>query len=152
MRAARGVWYAESIVMPRNRDILSALRAVAVWLLMVSVFFGPAGLAASSASGPKACEVSCPCDEAEQDEHDEQDEHSDEDPCDGEAADGHEDDEECPEDCPSCGCGAGAAMTMVALTLQGTSLPSSSDLTLAQSDSFSSGVRSGVFRPPRALS
>lgn len=125
--------------MPRARDILSALRAAAIWLLMVSVLFGPAGLGGSSASD------SCPCD----DDHDEA-------PC-GEGSPEEHDaetpvDDECPEDCPSCSCGPGVAMTMSASMLPSGAPPSSPEPMSARSDAPSSGVRSGVFRPPRSLS
>lgn len=132
--------------MPRVRDILSALRTAAVWLLVMFVFVGPAGLGAASASGSEACSDSCPCDEPQPADHD--------DGCD-EELDGHDDegtppDDECPEDCPSCGCNSGVALTMVALTMPTTAPPSSPDLMLPPPDAAATGMGTGVFRPPRS--
>jgi hypothetical protein len=128
--------------MPRVRDILSALRAVAVWLLVVFVFMGPAGLGTASAFGSQACSDSCPCDDSQGADH--------EDGCDDEAADGHDDgkppDEGCPED---CSCNPGVALTMVALMMP-TTPPSSPDLMLAPSDAAAIGTGTVVFRPPRS--
>jgi hypothetical protein len=140
--------------MPRARDIISIARVVAVWLLMLSMFLDPAGWRESSAFGPKSCEAACPCDEApleQEEDHDDCDDEHDEQPA------GHDEqpaghDEQCPDDCPSCGCGPGVAMTIVAVTLPTTSLPSSSEGMLVQADAPTSGVRSGVFRPPRSSS
>jgi hypothetical protein len=133
--------------MPRVLDILSALRAPAVWLLVMFMFLGPAGPGAASAFGSEACGDSCPCDEPQVAEHDD-------DGCNEEAADEHEDgtspDDECPEDCPSCGCSPGVALTMVALTMPTTSPPSSPNLTTSPSNAAATGIGTGVFRPPRS--
>jgi hypothetical protein len=127
----------KSFVMPRVRDIVSATRAAAVWLLAIVVFFGPAGLA--SAAYADACGSMCPCDQAE-----ESDDCDDEEPADGSAPD-----EECPRDCSSCACSPGVAMTMVAWTMP-MSPPSAPALALAPRDVAAAGVCTGVFRPPRS--
>jgi hypothetical protein len=125
---------------PRIRDIVSVVRAAAVWLLVMSVLLGPVGIGAASAIGWKAWGVSCPCDGTEQLDHDDCDE-----PCADEENDGG-----CVEDCPSCGCGAGVALATAAVLL--IAAPESSpDLVLTPSDAPAIGVSTGVFRPPRSL-
>jgi hypothetical protein len=141
------------LVMPRVRDTISVVRAAAIWLLMLSVFLDPAGWRAASAFGrlpSMPCEVSCPCDEAPHEDDDCDDEHDEHD--DGRADEHDDDDEQCPDGCTSCSCGPGVAMTMMAVTLPTRSLPSSPERMLVQMDAPTSGVRSGVFRPPRSLS
>jgi hypothetical protein len=145
--------------MIQARDILSALRTTALWLLALSVFFGPAGLGGSSAFAfaSKTCSASCPCDEALQDDHIDN-EHSDAPGLctDEDQADGHEDsspcEHECPDNCPNCSCGLGVAMAVIPLTMPSTSLPSTAVRMLAPPDAPGSRARSGVFRPPRTLS
>jgi len=52
--------------MPSKRDILNALRAVAIGLLMMFVAAVPLGVGAALASAAaRTCGVSCPCDEAD---------------------------------------------------------------------------------------
>jgi hypothetical protein len=125
------------------RDIASALRAAAVWLLVMSVFFGPAGNGAASAFGvdAKPCADSCPCDEPQEAEHDD---------CDDEGHDGETPaDDECPEDCRGCSCAPALALTLVAWAVPASPL-SSPALASAPSDAASTGVGTGVFRPPRS--
>lgn len=142
--------------MPPVRDILSALRAAAVWLVVVSVFLGPAGLGSVSGSAivANACGVLCPCDEPQQAEHDDDhDEHGSVDPCadEEEAAHEHEGespDEACFDDCSGCAPGVTLATAAVLVVA---SLASSPELALAPSDAPTTGVCTGVFRPPRSL-
>lgn len=146
--------------MPRTRHLRDALRVAALWLLVVSVFFGPAGLGGSAAfaSASKTCGVSCPCDEAGHDDHgDEHDDHADADPCsDDGAADADHDDgdpckDECPDDCPNCGCCLGVAMVVLPLPVTSSRATCTSARMLAPIDAPASGAGSGVFRPPRSL-
>ena len=148
--------------MPRARNTLDALRVAALWLLVVSVFFGPAGLGGSAAfaSANKTCGVSCPCDDAghddradEHDEHDEHYEHAEADPCDDEAAadSDHDDGDPCKDDCPNCGCCLGIAMAVLPLQVTSSRSTCTSARMLAPTDAPASGAGSGVFRPPRSL-
>ena len=145
--------------MPRARDILGAMRTVAVWLLVVSVFLGPVGIGAASASsvGSKACGVLCPCDDEprQADHHDDCDEQSavDVDPCaDDEAAHEHDggspDDQACFDECSGCAPGVALATAAVLLAAAPASSP---ELALTPSDAQAAGVCTGVFRPPRSL-
>lgn len=120
--------------MPRVLDILSALRAPAVWLLVMFMFLGPAGPGGALAFGSQACGDSCPCDEDAEEEHE----------------DGTPSADECPEDCPSCGCSLGVALTRVAWSMPTTPPPSSPNLTPPPSNATATGMGRGVFRPPRA--
>jgi len=131
-----------------------------LWLLVVSVSFGPAGLGGSAAfaSAHKTCGVSCPCDEAAQDGHaDEHDEHAEANPDDDAAADSeHGDDgdpckDECPDDCPNCGCCLGIAMAVLPLPVASSKATCTSARMLAPTDAPASGADRGVFRPPRSL-
>ena len=65
--------------MTNTRDIINAARVAAVWLLVVSVFFGPLGLGGASAfaAASKTCGVSCPCDEAQDSEYADEANHAD---------------------------------------------------------------------------
>ena len=145
--------------MPRIRHLLDALRVAALWLLVVSVFLGPAGLGGSAfASGAKTCGVSCPCDEAGHDDHaDEHDEHAEAEPCDDEAAadsdhnSGEPCKDECPDDCPNCGCCLGIAMAVLPLPVTSSAVGCTSARTIAPVDAPASGACTGVFRPPRSL-
>lgn len=145
--------------MPRTRHILDALRVAALWLLVASVFFGPAGLGGSAfGSANKTCGVSCPCDEAAHDDHaDKHDEHAEADPCaDDAAADLDQDDGdpckgECPDDCPKCGCCLGIAMAVLLLPVTSSAVGCTSSCMLAPVDAPASGACTGVFRPPRSL-
>lgn len=151
-------------LMPGARPILHALRVAASWLLVVSVFFGPAGLGGSAAfaASAKPCGVSCPCDDAAPaDEHagehaGEHEEHADPGPCDDD--DGHAEPEheagdpcqdECPDDCPHCGCCLGVAMAVLSLPVISLPVSCCSARTLAPADTPASGACTGVFRPPR---
>jgi hypothetical protein len=151
--------------MPRIRHILDALRVAALRLLMVSVFFGPAGLRGPTAfaSASKTCGVSCPCDEAVHDGHEgdagdhEQHANTDRGDDDRVGGSGHEDDEpcqdQCPDNCPNCGCclGIGMAVLPLPLPMTSTAIPCASTLMLAPMDAPANGACSGVFRPPRSL-
>lgn len=131
------------------RDIVSAVRTVAVWLLVMSVLLGPVGIGSASASGvgSKACGVLCPCDEPQEADCDE---HSTVDP---DADEAHEHGDESPEDAcfDECsGCAPGVALPTAAVP----SIPTSAsplDRSLAPSDAPATGVCTGVFRPPRSL-
>lgn len=143
--------------MPRARDILGAMRTIAVWLLVMSVFLGPVGIGSASASavGSKACGILCPCDEPQQADHDDDcDEQSTVDPCaDEEAAHEHDggspDDQACFDECS--GCAPGVALATAAVLLAAAAPASPPDLALAPSDAPAAGVCTGVFRPPRSL-
>jgi len=147
--------------MPRARNTLDALRVAALWLLVVSVFFGPAGLGGSAAfaSANKTCGVSCPCDEAAHDDHaDDHDDHAEAEACDDDAAadsehgdDGDPCKDECPDDCPNCGCCLGIAMAVLPLPVTSSRATCTSARVLAPTDAPASGAGSGVFRPPRSL-
>jgi hypothetical protein len=132
--------------MPPVRNIVSVLRATAVWLLVMFMFLGAAGPGAAAAFASEACGDSCPCDEPQPAEHDD-------DGC-NEEADGHEDgsppDDECPEDCRGCGCSPGFALTMATLTIETTAPPWSPNLTPPPSNAAAAGMGTGVFRPPRS--
>lgn len=131
--------------MPRARDILSAARAAAIWLLMVvSVFLGPMSV---FAAGPDACGDACPCEEAEHDDHDEDD--CGDEQLAHEVEHGTPPDEQCPEDCPGCHASPGVALTSSECSLP-TSPLSSSTPDLMPSDAAATGVCTGVFRPPRS--
>jgi hypothetical protein len=146
--------------MPSVRDILSALRAAAVWLLVVSVFLGPAGIGSVSASaiGADACGVLCPCEEPQRAEQD--DEHdgsvnslgaryrpsnscADEEES-AHEHDGESPDETCFDDCSGCAPGVTLATGAVLVVA---SLASSPELALEPSDAPTTGVCTGVFRP-----
>lgn len=142
------------------RDIPSALRMVALWLLVVSVLLGPAGLGSSVAftSPSRTCGVSCPCDDEVRDSHaGDHEEHAGADPCDD---DGGEDSEhqgsepcqdDCPDDCPNCGCCLGVAMAVLPLSVTSSAVTSASARMFAPVDAPASGACTGVFRPPRSL-
>lgn len=145
--------------MPRVRHLLDALRVAAVWLLVVCVFFGPAGLGGSSfAAASKTCGVSCPCDEAGHGDHaDEREEHAEAAPCDDDAAaDSDHDDgdpcgDECPDDCPNCGCCLGVAMAVLPRPVTSSAAGCTSARVPGPVDAPASGACTGVFRPPRSL-
>lgn len=140
-----------------TRDISSALHVAALWLLVVSVFFGPAGLGGSaafaSASVAKPCGVSCPCDDAAHDRQPgDHEEHADDD--DGAHAgqdDGEPCKDECPDDCPNCGCCLGVAMAVLPLPVTSGATACASARVLSPVDSPANGACTGVFRPPRSL-
>lgn len=140
--------------MVRTRDILSALRVAAIWLLVMSVCFGPTGRGASSAS---TCGMSCPCHEAMHDDRIEDhaahsvDASSGAD--EGEAG-GHEDeapgDDKCPDNCPNCICCLGVAMAVIPLAIPSTLRSSASICISAPPETPANGACTGVFRPPRS--
>lgn len=137
------------------RDIFRALRIAAVWLLVMSVLFGPVGLGASSGlAAASSCGSSCPCDEALHDSHIE---HDDGASCSGEDEQGNHDEsapceDQCPDDCPNCGCRVGVAMAVLPYAVPSHVALCSSALVLAPVDIPASVARTGIFRPPRALS
>ncbi len=148
--------------MPAARHLFNALRAFAVWLLMVSVLLGPIGIGGSSPAASPPCGAACPCDEEPtHDEHGDEHEGDDEleheaehDPCDDEPADAHDDgapaNDECPDGCSSCGAAPSVALAMVGFSLVASSPPTDPDLLTTRSDGPAVGVRTGVFRPPRS--
>ncbi len=94
--------------MPRRRDILNALRMLALWLWVVPVLAGPMGVGASVASAAmKTCGVSCPCDQAQHAAYADEAAQADDD-CGSsrKAAQGDEApcEDECSDDCRDCTC------------------------------------------------
>jgi hypothetical protein len=79
------------------------------------------------------------------------DEHAEHDDCDDEHDEGAPSNDECPDDCSNCGCGPVVAVAIVATSMSTAASPSSPDLQLSPSDVAATGVRTGVFRPPRSL-
>lgn len=142
--------------MLRARDIASALRMVALWLLVVCVFLGPAGLGGSVgfASTSRTCGVCCPCDDEVRDPHEEPASAA---PCDddGDADSEHQGTDpcrdDCPDDCPNCGCCVGVAMAVLPLSVTSSAVSSAPARTLAPVDAPASGASTGIFRPPRSL-
>ena len=145
--------------MLQARDISSALRGAAMWLLVVSVFIGPAGLGGSAAwaSSSKTCGASPPCDEAVHDGNDgAREQHPEADPCDDDGAHAGRDDgepckDECPDDCPSCGCCLGVAMAVLPVPVTSSVTSWATARVLSPVDAPASGACTGVFRPPRSL-
>lgn len=143
------------------RDIASALRKVAFWLLVVCVFLGPAGIGSSVAfaSTSVTCGVSCPCDDEVRAPHvGDHEEHGDADPCDdnGDAENSEHQgsdpcQDDCPDDCPNCGCCLGVAMAILPLSITSSAVTSASARMFAPVDAPASGPCTGVFRPPRSL-
>lgn len=141
------------------RYIASALRRVALWLLVVCVFLGPAGLGGSVAfaSPSRTCGVSCPCDEGGDPHAGDHDEHAGADPCDddGDAGPEHQGNDpcqdDCPNDCPNCGCCLGVAMAVLPLSVTSSAVTSASARMFAPVDAPASSACTGVFRPPRSL-
>lgn len=154
--------------MPTARDIIDGARAAALWLLVGLVFLGPAGLGGSAgfAATASACGSSCPCDAAPEEHADshssdhggERDEHA---ACERSGADGdtcaeHGDDEpcrdQCPEDCPNCGCCLGVAMAVLTLPATSSSTACTRAPTLTSGHALTNGAHTDIFRPPRARS
>src|SRR5690606_32874716 len=100
------------------------LRIAGGWLLVLCMVAGSAGPDASwaFADGSKPCGAACPCDQAEHEEqgstHAEHAEsrHDADDPC----------EDQCPEDCPNCGCGLGVAAAVMNISVQSFTLGSRS--------------------------
>ncbi|MCX4242581.1 hypothetical protein [Paraliomyxa miuraensis] len=146
--------------MPRALAITHALRVAASWLLVVCVFFGPAGLGGSAAFAAvtKPCGISCPCDEvvgdADADPGDEPGEaaprRDTDEPIDDDPSDDEPGEDECPDDCPSCGCCLGVAMAVLSFPATSFTTSCSSLRALAPVDAPASGAQTGVFRPPRS--
>ena len=162
--------------MVRVRDISRALKLAALWLLVVSVFLGPAALGRSvafaSVSATSACGVSCPCDEAVSDHHPRaQEERTKAAPCnpEGDPEGDHEGDhegdsragsdhdagepcqDECPEDCPDCSCCLGVALAVLPLALTSSVTSCASERMLSPAGVLANGSCTGVFRPPRSV-
>lgn len=142
------------------RDIPSTSRMAALWLLVVSVLLGPAGLGSSVAfaSPSKTCGVSCPCDDGARDAHaGDHDEHAAADPCDddGGADSRHLGSEprpdDCPDDCHDCGCCLAVAMALLPVSVTWRAVTSASARTLAPIDAPAAGALTSLFRPPRPL-
>ena len=143
---------ASTPTVPRRRQISGALRFAALWVLMVTVFSGPAGLGGASvfATAVKTCGVSCPCDGAADEQLDEHAEH--EAPGDDRPADGDPCQDECLDDCPHCGCCLGFAVAVVPVTVTPIAIACMSAGDLVPADEPPGGIRTGVFRPPRSPS
>lgn len=124
----------------------SEFHVAAMWLLIVSVLLGPAGLA-GSASFARSLECgACPCDEETADQ--------DEDECSGDSAthQEHSSDDECPPECPDCHCYIHAAQAVLAASTRLTAAVQPSDTRTSMAAAPpGSGVLDGVFRPPRSL-
>ncbi len=147
--------------MRRFHNNITFLHVAALWLLVVSVFFGPIGLGSTAAfpPAPKAGGVSCPCETDEHDRHaGEHRGHPDADPCDDsrETNSGHDEgdpcQDECPDDCPKCNCCLGAAMAVLPLSQPSSADACASSDLLEPMDVPPSGFLTNVFRPPRSLS
>lgn len=144
--------------MPRGRNITEVLRVAALRLLVVSVFFGPAG-PVGSVSFASILGVSCPCDEAPRDEYaDRHDTHAEQAPCNDGAApnladrgDGDPCEDECPDDCQNCECCMCIAMPVLPLLVTSIRATCGTARPLPPRDAPASGTRIGVFRPPRSL-
>jgi hypothetical protein len=145
--------------MANGRGIVDALRVAAVWLLVVSVFFGPAGLGGSFAFAvaSKPCGVLCPCDAAAHGGHAAEHDELADDPCahhhdaDSEHEDSAPCEDECPDGCPDCRCCLDVAMAVIQLELPTNPPSSASARTLAPTDASPSGAGTDVFRRPRSL-
>lgn len=152
--------------MPTTRQLFDVLRIAALWLLVASMFVGPAGLGGSWASaGGEACGILCPCHEESHDERHEAagepDEQADGALCsndycseDDEAAPSQQGEpcgDECPDDCPNCGCYRGVAIAALSLPLISSTARSTAARMLAPVETPAVGDRKSVFRPPRSL-
>ncbi len=149
------------VPMSKNRVIVDAVHAVAILLLVVYAYIGPAGPGdpAAFASTSKACDVLCPCAKTEHDNPAGKYEgHVEADPCD----DGNETDsgneegdpcrDKCPDDCPNCSCCLGVAVAVLPLSETSSAGSCISARAHAILEEPPSGVRAGIFRPPRSLS
>jgi len=136
--------------MPRRRDILNALRMVALWLLVVPVLAGPMGVGASVASAAmKTCGVSCACDEAQHAEYADEAAQADDD-CESTREAAHGEDE-CSDDCPDCTCCPELIIDLVPIVVPDLLGSASSSKLLTPPDALPCGDVSGIFRPPRSL-
>ena len=145
----------------RSGDIVSALRVVAAWLLMLCVCFGPGRFGASVAFAAAlfpalACGTACPCAGVSKGSHaelhagavpnetcaGEQQSHPDYrpgDPC----------THDCSDTCPTCACCVGAAMAVFPLALTSQTTTWSRVHIFAAVEAPAWGSRTRVFRPPR---
>jgi hypothetical protein len=126
------------------RNIIIAAHVPAVWLLVVSVFFGPMGLGASFAfaADSKTCDASGACDDAA---------HVDP----AVVGDGNDtgapNKEDCPDDCPECSCCPGLIVGLSPFVLPFLPDTNSSFNLFAPPDACFNGDIQGVYRPPRSL-
>lgn len=141
--------------MPPTHDILRALRRMAVWLVVVSVLFGQAGVAAKWVT----CRTACPCEGADNHASDDVEllgsadelNAGSESDCDHEEPGAHG--EQCPDDCPNCECGLGSGLAvLVPLSERAHHARRSSSVRLGGPiDTPPLGSRDTVFRPPRVV-
>lgn len=132
--------------MPGTCDIAHIRRLVAMLLLIVSVLLGPGGL-----GGWTVFASACPCDDAMQTDH--ASEYTEADPCDDDKRtdSGHDNDDECPDDCPDCDCCPGLGLAVLSLPMTRCATSWCAALMLAPVDASATGASIGVFRPPRSL-
>lgn len=151
-----------------TRHRLRVPQVLGLWLLVLSIVFGPVGLGGSLAfaltNAAQACGTSCPCASTPDDGGESAHAH------DGEDAPGHdattkierpcEDDDvpsagddpcedDCPDDCPECNCGVAVAVAVLPLPLPARGRPPTSAQTFSPPDSPLSGAGFGIFKPPR---
>lgn len=144
--------------MPHARSIASALRLVAVWLLAMSVLLGPARLGGvlGFAAPLGGCGTACPCDDGLDPVRAETRGESAEVAPDERVDVGSEDRgtapcrDECPDDCPNCGCALGAAMAVLPVAEASSAVPWALVAMFSPVAAPASGAPYGVFRPPRA--
>jgi hypothetical protein len=123
--------------------------AAVAWLLIVSMLVGAMGMGVSVASA-ETCAASCPCDGPRAAE-DEGDLHHD----DASDADSHNcgpTDEDCPDDCPECGCCSGTLLAIMPLTAPSVRASYNSLTVAATHRAWPPGAAVGVYRPPRSSS
>ena len=140
--------------MPRVRNVVSAWRVLAVWLLTLCVCFGPGRFGASAAfAASSACEA-CPCDRAAEPHAPGGEVVTSGDPCAGEHANYHQSEpcsHDCSEQCPTCACCVGAAMAVLPLAITSHRLSWSMARAFVTLDAPALGSRVRVFRPPRSV-
>ncbi len=146
--------------MSRNLVIVDAVHTVVISLLVVFVFLDPIDLGVSPASAvsSKACEISCPCEKADNDNISfDHKEHSKADPCkdDHEADSGHKESYPCqdkfPDNCPKCNCCLGITVAVIPMPLSVSNCSCIATNVIAPVDVPRSDVSAGIFRPPRSL-
>jgi len=143
--------------MPRVRNVVSAWRVLAVWLLTLCVCFGPGRFGTSAAfAASSSCGASCHCEQAAEAAHAAT--HAGErevvDPCAGEHANYHQGDpcsHDCSETCPTCACCLGAAMAVLPSAITSHRLSWSKARMFVTLDAPALGARVRVFRPPRSV-
>lgn len=138
-------------------NVPKAIRAVALWLLVMCVCFGPGTFGASAALAvATACEGACPCAVTEPSEPCADEHAADERAANDQSADaGYEATNpshgDCSDTCPTCACRLGAALAV--LDLPRTAPATSWSLTslVTPIDTVTLAPRTRVFRPPRVL-